>query len=77
MKYEIFNGPDYIKIDKYIDSLCILSLSTKKGRVDAFKKIFRYQYNVPIYVNSETLLMKVKTKKTYWINYFMIDKIIK
>ena len=54
----------------YINSLCINNLSTLKGRLDATKKLLNIKYNLPIYVNKDMILFKIKEdEKVFWINY--------
>lgn len=63
--------------NKFIDNLCISFLSTKQGRITAFKKLFKYKYNVPIFINKNILLMKIKAKDIIWVNFLLILKIYK
>jgi competence transcription factor ComK len=68
-----YNSP----IKKIFENLCLSELTTLKGRIDAIKKVYNYGYNVPIYINSNLILFKIKDHRTLWINYFKVGSIIK
>ena len=61
--------------DKFINELCLIYLSTVDGRKEAFKKIFGYKYNIPIFVSEKMLFLKVSNN--IWINVYQIKEIIK
>lgn len=66
-----------ISFKKVINKLCLDNLSTLEGRMEAVKEKFAFKYNIPIYINNDIILMKVKLKHNYWINICSIKEIYK
>ncbi len=64
-----------IKISKYLNDICLENYSTKEGRINAIKKRFSFKYNIPLYVNYNCILFRVKSKNVVWINVCEIEKI--
>lgn len=56
------------KFIEYVDDLCLSSLSTLKGRKEALKKVFGYKYNVPLFVNNQTILFKIRKENNLYLN---------
>lgn len=63
------------RFDKFINELCIRYLSTFNGRKEAFKKIFGYRYNVPIFVCDKILFIKVNN--IMWINVYQVKEVFR
>lgn len=62
-------------LNTYLNEICLENLCTVKGRIEAVRKLFLYKYNVPLFVNSENIFMKVTGRYIAWINIVEIDKI--
>lgn len=67
-----------IKQDELLEYICLNELTSLRGRKDAIKKIYGYKNNPPLYLNRNTVLIKVEDiikKSTVYINVIYINKI--
>lgn len=70
----------YCKVKTIFNKICLDDLTTIDGRIKAIKEIYGYKRNVPIYLNKDIVLFKVKdiqTNSTQYINSIYIKTITK
>jgi competence transcription factor ComK len=66
-------------LNKVLNELCILRLSTLDGMHESLKTIFAFQSKIPLYLGDSLLLFPIKGlrgKESLYINYFSIQEII-
>jgi competence transcription factor ComK len=66
-------------LNKVLDELCILRLSTLEGMQTSIKNLFDFHSKIPLYLGDSLFLFPLKGlrgKESLYINYFSIKEII-
>jgi competence transcription factor ComK len=72
IKYEKYTNLTYIK------KLCLEAMFSYEGYLKAVKKIYKFKYKIPVYINNSLMFIQTKRARDYdniWINYASIKDI--
>ncbi len=68
---EVINEP----ILKIIDNVCLLYLTTLKGRSDAIKQTYKIYKNIPIYISNEVILQPLFDSRNWKQIYINVSNV--